>query len=143
MSWEFSISDIYFILVAIAVAVLFVVLRRHLREAEHPELVLFCGESWKKIENLVENGHELNYKLAVIEADKLLEHVLVRLKYPGVTLADKLRVAQIKKPRLKKVWWAHKVRNCVVHDVKYVLKYGETKKILATFKNALKELNCL
>lgn len=100
-------------------------------------------EQWRKIEGLMIPGKEMNYKLAVIEADKLLDYALKALNFSGDTTADRLNAAAYKYPKLKKVWWAHKVRNYIVHDARYMIKFGETQRVLSLFKKALKILGGL
>ena len=125
--------------------ILFVIVRRGLKNLSASDGLdrKFIREEWKKIEELPEYGKEMNYKLAVIEADKLLDFALKEMYFPGETMADRLKIASCKFPKLREVWWAHKVRNHVVHDSRYHLKHGETRKVLTLFKRALKELTAL
>lgn len=88
-------------------------------------------------------GKEMNYKLAVIEADKLLDYALKAQNFSGETMAERLNSATYKYPKLKKVWWAHKVRNYIVHDPNYIVKFNETCRVLDLFKKALKKLGGL
>jgi uncharacterized protein with HEPN domain len=103
----------------------------------------FFKQQWTKIEDLLRYGKEMNLKLAVIEADKLLEAALTELYFTGETTSQRLHLASYKYPALRSVFWAHKVRNEVVHDPRYILKYGETKRVLSLFKRALKILRVL
>jgi len=103
----------------------------------------FIRDRWKKIEEIYGYKKEMNYKLAVIEADKLLDEVLKQMHFTGKTMAERLKLASYKFPKLKKVWWAHKVRNQGVHDVHYALRHGETRMVLKLFKQSLKELKVL
>ncbi|KKQ78625.1 MAG: hypothetical protein UT02_C0061G0010 [Parcubacteria group bacterium GW2011_GWC2_38_7] len=144
LSWEFSVVDFVIILGIIIVVTLFLISfyltrRAHDAEIDHK----FFSERWQQIESLLKQGNEMNYKLAVIESDKLLDHALTSLRFPGGTTAERLQFASYKHPDLKHVWWAHKVRNMVVHEVKYILSAGETKKVISSFRKALKVLHCL
>ena len=122
----------------------FFFVRASLKRSSQTDVDLkFVKEQWVKIEELLGYGKEMNYKLAVIEADKMLDFVLKGMYFPGEKMADRLKVATYKFPALRQVWWAHKVRNQVVHDPRYVLKYGETKKVIGLFKKALRELDAL
>lgn len=144
LSWEFSIVDVAVIVGIVIVIVSFVisfslVRRAHGIEVDHK----FFSDRWIQIEGLVKQGKEMNYKLAIIEADKLLDHALTVLNFPGQTTAERLQFASYKYTDLKQVWWAHKVRNMVVHDVKYILSAGEARKVIELFRKALKLLHCL
>lgn len=88
------------------------------------------------------NG-DMGVKLAVIEADNLLDAALKSLVMPGDTLGERLKVACYKYPKLKNVWWAHKLRNNLVHDHSFRLHSSEAKRALGEFEKALKELKIL
>jgi len=144
ISWEFTVLDAVVILGIILVSVvilvaLYLIRRAHKAEIDHK----FFQDRWLQIEGLLKMGKEMNYKLAIIEADKLLDHALTVLNFPGTTTAERLQFAAYKYKDLKRVWWAHKVRNMVVHDVKYELSSGETKKVVELFRRALKLIGCL
>jgi len=145
LTWEFSVVDVAVIAGIVIVIALFVVSfyfsrRLHRNEVDHK----FFKERWQQIEGLfLQKGNEMNYKLAIIEADKLLDHALTILNFPGTTTAERLQFATYKFADLKHVWWAHKVRNMVVHEVKYEISAGSARKVVSLFKRALKTLDCL
>jgi hypothetical protein len=145
ISWEFSPSDIIVLGIIIGFVILFFVIRYILQKTSVPEGIdkNFIREQWAKIEELIGFGQEMNYKLAVIESDKLLDYVLKAMFFPGNTMAERMKNASYKYPEIKKVWWAHKVRNHIVHDTQYAVKYGEAKKVLSLFKDALRAFNAL
>ncbi|MFH1173364.1 MAG: hypothetical protein V1692_02450 [bacterium] len=98
---------------------------------------------WQELEELLSRKGELNYKMAVLEADKLLDHVLKDMRFGGSSLGERLKVACYKYPNLKKVWAWHKIRNLLVHEADYHLRENEARKAIAGFKAALKELGVL
>ncbi|MFH0779757.1 MAG: hypothetical protein V1928_02755 [Parcubacteria group bacterium] len=126
------------------IVVLFVITKIFFKKTSNTGLnKKFIREQWNKINDLMIPGKEMNYKLAVIEADKLLDYALKALDFSGDTTADRLNAAAYKHPKMKKVWWAHKVRNYIVHDAGYMIKFGETQRVLSLFKKALKILGGL
>jgi hypothetical protein len=98
---------------------------------------------WAEIETMVQTPGEMSAKLAVIEADKLLDHALKALAFPGNTLGERLRFAQYKYPDLRNVWWAHKVRNQLAHEASYHLERGMAKRAVAEFRRALIRLGAI
>jgi len=144
-SYEFTAVDIAIGLGIVVVIVVFFVARWFARQSRLPEGLdrKFYRARWKEIEALVELKKEMNYKLAVIEADKLLDSALRGMYFTGTTMAERLKLASYKFPKLKQVWWAHQVRNHVVHDVRYELRHGEAKKVLDLFKRAMNTLGVL
>lgn len=98
---------------------------------------------WREIEAMLHGPGDMSLKLAVLEADKLLDHSLKALSFPGSTMGDRLRFAEYKYPELRKVWWAHKVRNQLAHEASYRLDRGVAKKAIAEFERALKRLGAI
>jgi hypothetical protein len=88
-------------------------------------------------------GKEINYKLAIIEADKFLDNVISHLGFKGADSFERLKNATLKFPSLKKVWWTHKVCEMIVSDPAYHIKFELANKILKIYKRRLKELGAL
>jgi hypothetical protein len=66
---------------------------------------------------LVETGHESDWRQAIIEADIMLDEVLTRQGYEGTTIGDKLKQANPNRfHTLNNAWEAHKVRNDIAHS---------------------------
>lgn len=99
-------------------------------------------ETWKGILTTSEHG-SLGAKLAVIEADKLLDHALKSLFVPGETLGERLKSACYKYPKLRDVWWAHKLRNHLVHEAGSDLSSSQARSALREYEKALKLIGAL
>lgn len=98
-------------------------------------------KQWIKITKKLETNREADYKLAVIEADGLLDNVLEKMGYNGETIADRLKqLTSDILPDLDKVQEAHKIRNNVVHDPDYQLTLDDAKKVVETYEKALRDL---
>lgn len=98
---------------------------------------------WDAIADLLNYRKEMNYKLAVIEADRLLYQVLASHDFNGADTVEKLTDALYKYPKLKKYLWAGKVKRRIDQDKNFHLKFGVAVKIIKIYKKALKELNAL
>jgi len=101
-------------------------------------------KNWQEIKNKLESRNESDCKLAVIEADKLLDDILKKMGYRGTSLGD--RLSQLKLSDLSnidKVWSAHKVRNLIVHDSNYKLSLDETEKVIKIYEETLNNLLAL
>ncbi|MBU0625851.1 hypothetical protein KKF05_05990 [Patescibacteria group bacterium] len=98
---------------------------------------------WREIEALLDAPGEMSPKLAVIEADKLLDHALKVLAMPGETLGERLKFATYKYPKLQEVWWAHRVRNSLVHEASYRLDRVIARKAVRTFRETLKMIGAI
>lgn len=98
---------------------------------------------WKEIENLANMDKEMYYKMAIIEADKLLDNVFKKLLTPGSTMGERLKFLVYKYPNLRKVWEAHSIRNSISHESDYSLYRSSAKKAISIYKEALRELGVL
>lgn len=98
---------------------------------------------WQEIEKLMAGESALSWKLAVIEADKLLDSALKRAFMRGDTMGERLRFAAHKYPKIQKVWEAHILRNDLVHESDRRLEKSEAQKALVMFKEGLKILRML
>lgn len=97
---------------------------------------------WAEIEKIAGTG-TMGAKMAIVEADKLLDGTLKSMMMAGTTLGERLKFAQYKYPQLRKVWNAHRLRNQLVHETTFQISPGEARGALNDFKNALKTLNVL
>jgi len=100
-----------------------------------------AARRWKNIKKRLRTGSESEYKLAVMEADAMLNERLGRTGYLGESLGQKLeKVSKETISYLDQVWEAHKVRNDVVHDPDYRLTLEEANSVLDIYGRALRDL---
>ena len=135
------------LLVCLVIVLLIVAVIWLKKKLTSPELYGMTREQvakrWKQVMDTSKMNGDMGLKLSIIEADKLLDAALKSLVMPGETLGERLKVACYKYPKLKNVWWAHKLRNNIVHDHSFRLNSGQAKKALNEFEKALKELKVL
>lgn len=99
--------------------------------------------AWKDVEQLMARGDEMSMRLAVMHADSVLDKALQAKHFPGDRFATRLQFAQRKYRELRKVWWAHKLRNTLAHEPHVKLRGGEARRAVAAFRQALKNLGAL
>ncbi|MSR84996.1 hypothetical protein EXS71_00950 [Candidatus Uhrbacteria bacterium] len=100
------------------------------------------GAMWIDIEKTSDQG-VMGAKLALIEADKLLDNVFKSMFLPGETFAERLKVATYKYPKVRQVWSGHRLRNQLVHDSSFEVSPRQVKIALREYEAALKTLNVL
>lgn len=102
----------------------------------------FIQTKWQEIDQLIALGAPSNYAKAVLEADKLLDHVLKSLRTPGLTMGDRLKASKnrFSPEGLDAAWRGHKVRNEIVHTSDYEITDIMAREAIANFKKALGEL---
>ena len=130
----------------VVILLLGIVLRTWIRKLMRPELDGLNREqiaaTWKEIQKTSDQGL-IGAKVAIIEADKLLDHVLKAMLMPGETLGERLKMAAYKYPNIRKIWPAHKLRNQLVHESSSELTVRQAKGALSDYEAALKMLNVL
>jgi hypothetical protein len=88
------------------------------------------GEGWKeglrvKYKELVilsQNSDIIFVRSAVMDADKLLDNILLKYLLPGNTMGERLSNAHSifsDKANLERAWRGHKVRNSLAHDMTF------------------------
>ena len=85
----------------------------------------------------------MKYQLAIIEADKLLDRALKEKGIRGQTMGERLVIAGKHFANKDALWTAHKLRNRLVHETDVALNLKQTKRSLAAFARALKDLGAL
>lgn len=98
---------------------------------------------WLHIENSLVKDNKSSYSAAVIEADKLLDKALSEMGVPGKTMGERLKKAGSQFSQLNSVWYAHKLRNQIAHEHGFKLEYTQARHALASFKQALKDLEAI
>jgi hypothetical protein len=81
--------------------------------------------------------------LAIVDADKLLDQALKKRHFKGRTMGERLVAAQRFISDNDAVWYAHKLRNRLVHEPNVRLKKKEAQNALAGFRQGLKDLGAM
>ena len=82
-------------------------------------------------------------KSSINEADKLLDHVMKQLGYPGEKMSDRLKLAGPRFTNRNAVWSAHKLRNALAHEVGFDLVPSQAKEALRDFEQGLRDLGAI
>ena len=103
------------------------------------------NERWIKIEEHVASENPNDWRLAIIEADIMLDEVVTKMGYYGDTLGEKLKqVAKGDIEYLDALWEAHKVRNQIAHEGSdFILTQREAKRVVGLYATAFRELRVI
>lgn len=136
----------WLLLGVVSIAMVGIAVQRLIASMRRPELHGMTREkvlaTWAEIEKNAAHGL-MGAKLAVIEADKLLDGVMKSMLIPGETMGERLKAAQYSYPDIRRVWPAHKLRNQLVHDSTFEITHGQAKRALKDFYAALKTLRII
>ena len=92
------------------------ILREEEHAYKHAHGVLEGDDKWQNILTHVGSENPNDWRLAIIEADIMLDEMLADLGYIGASIGDKLKTANPDSfQTLNDAWEAHKVRNHIAH----------------------------
>lgn len=98
---------------------------------------------WLSIEQQLKKDDEPSYQMAVLNADKLLDHALKEKGVKGETMGDRLKSAKDLFTNRNNVWSAHKLRNRIAHEPDARVTYDAARYALSNFKCALKDVGAI
>ncbi len=96
---------------------------------------------WNRILEQAGSDSEQSWRLAILEADIMLNELLDVMGYKGETMADKMRgVDRMNFNSIDLAWEAHRIRNRIAHDgTAHELTSRETRRVIALYEKVLKE----
>jgi hypothetical protein len=95
---------------------------------------------WQNANKLVNSENPSDWKLAIIEADIILDDLLTKMGYQGDSIGEKLkRVATGDMKSLNEAWEAHKVRNQIAHEPGFVLDHHIATHTIHMYKKVFEE----
>jgi len=99
---------------------------------------------WNAIVALADSTNPSDWKIAVIDADKMLDDALVTTGVGGENLGDRLKnFDSASTSWLDDAWEAHKIRNRIAHEAGFDLSGRDTKKAISRYERVLRELRIL
>ena len=103
------------------------------------------NKKWEKIVAYANSGNHADWRLAIIEADVMLEELLQTAGYLGGSVGEMLKsVDKNEFSSVDAAWEAHKVRNSVAHSSGgFQLNERETKRVIALFEQVFKEFGVI
>ncbi len=154
--WSVALSITVAILAVSSILAIIGILYTHLRAAEFRrevkkredaaaakvrEEAKVVNKKWAKVVEHVNSDNEANWRLAIMEADIMLEELLGLLGYQGQTVADKLRsVNRGDFKTLDMAWDGHKIRNTIAHEGSdFQLPQREARRVIGLFEKVFTE----
>jgi hypothetical protein len=120
--------------------------RKKGRKAFGEKDILDIKRKWAEIEQLMSLGGPSHFKNAIMEADKLLDHVLKIKRLKGETMGERMKSIRrddYERDFFDDMWQAHILRNRMSHAIDYEVQHFEAKRAIEQFKRVLKELKAL
>ncbi len=99
------------------------------------------NERWEGVLNHLFSENSGDWKLAIIEADSMLEALMDQMGYKGENLGEKLKaVDRVRFRSIDDAWEAHIVRNRIAHEgLQFELTQREAKRVIALYEQVFRE----
>ncbi len=111
--------------------------------SESPMPLPIQNPRWEQVKNHIKSDTPADWRLAILEADLMLEDLLVTLGYREGTIGEKLKSIEPSDfPGHDRAWWAHRVRNNIAHQGStYILGKAEARNTIDIFEEVFKANN--
>lgn len=111
--------------------------------SEDPVPMPIINPRWEQVQKHIKSDTPADWRLAILEADLMLEDLLVTLGYKEGTIGDKLKAIEPSDfPGHDRAWWAHRVRNNIAHQGStYILGKAEARNTIAIFEEVFRANN--
>ncbi|MES2416456.1 MAG: hypothetical protein V4504_02040 [Patescibacteria group bacterium] len=148
-----SLLSIYFIII-ICYAIVRIL---EIRKAEHEHLRHEIAEykhkhvedvkekikniRWQNVLKYLDSESQSDWKLAIIEADSILEDLTDTLEFQGDNLGERLKsVGKDRFKTLDDAWEAHLVRNRIAHEgLKFEITKREAQRVIYLYEKVFRE----
>lgn len=103
-------------------------------------------EKWEGAEQTFALGGPSHFKSAIMEADKLVDFAMIHAGVRGNSMGERLKNAKGKFSDYndyQNLWFAHKVRNSIAHDITHEVNSAEAKRAMEYFRKSLKILGAI
>ncbi len=157
MSWWYVFAILAFIISALLlIGIVYAMIRfselrvqeeAMLKEAEHAYREAHSARDentkWQRILTHISGDSPNDWRLAVIEADIMLDELLESLGYVGASIGDKLKTVQRDAfHSIEDAWGAHKVRNAIAHQGSdFVLTKRAAQDAIAQYQRVFDEFS--
>lgn len=112
------------------------------REKERQEnMQISSNPQWVNVINYISSPDPSQWRLAIMEADNMLDALLTKLGFQGESLGEKLKsVDQNKFRSLASAWEVHTVRNKIAHEGSdFELSPREARRIVSLYEQIFRE----
>lgn len=99
---------------------------------------------WERIRSKLDTSKEADYKLAIIEADHLIDDLIKRLVFTGDNMTERLNaVPPGQLENIEDLRKAHEIRNRIIHEDDFHIDREAATETLALFEGFLKYFEVL
>lgn len=103
------------------------------------------NKRWKHVETLIASNNPNDWRMAILEADSMLEDMTLAMKIPGEGLGERLKAIEPSDfLTLQNAWEGHKVRNQIAHQgSEFVLDHRTAIGAIKNFEVVFREFEVI
>ena len=149
-------TEIFFFVVGVAALIIYIYYRMARVEILKKEDALYAEKLqakkeapqknplWESIQEHLRGDSPAGWKLAVIEADKILDDITIKQGFFGQSLGERLKNSDESVFRtLQDAWEAHKIRNRIAHEAGYLLSRRDAQRAIFMYEKVFKEFKAI
>lgn len=158
LDWLAPYSTVLSLLLAVGIVYCFLRIERIVHETKHKDEPHGAGKRgaagkaagdsaartrWERVQAHLHSERESDWRLAVLEADVLLDEMVTHMGYRGDSLGERLKgIEQSDFTTLSKAWEAHAVRNKIAHEgAAFALSEREAKRVIVLYEEVFREFH--
>ena len=102
---------------------------------------IHLAEKWQTVQAHINSDNPSQWRLAILEADIMLDDILDKMGYQGDSIGDKLKgIEKSDFLTLDAAWEAHRIRNQIAHEGSdFQLNEREAKRVIELYKAVFEE----
>lgn len=101
-------------------------------------------KAWKQIQKRLKIGNQIQLKLAILEADRVLEEMFKLAGYPGRNMDERLvQLTSAELSNIEDIRQVHQIRHRIVREPDFSLTLAEAKQALQVYKKAFIEFGLI
>ncbi|MCX6752727.1 MAG: hypothetical protein NTW62_00010 [Candidatus Nomurabacteria bacterium] len=115
------------------------------KHGEKEKYVPLNNERWENVLKYLHSQNPSDWRVAIIEADLILEDMTKQIGLQGLNLGDRLKSANRDKFKtLDDAWEAHLVRNKIAHDgTKFEVHQREAQRVIYLYEKVFQEFGII
>ncbi|MGW8185187.1 MAG: hypothetical protein ACWGHO_03720 [Candidatus Moraniibacteriota bacterium] len=99
---------------------------------------------WQEIENRLKLEDNMQNKIAILEADKLVDEILLNIGYKGSNMKERLDKANANQiEEIDNLIEAHDIRNKIIYDNNFYLDNEESQRVIRLYREFLDNLEII
>ncbi len=99
---------------------------------------------WNQIQTRLDSGRETEYKIAIIEADEIVDDIIKKMGYKGESMGERIvGIPEGQLNKLNEIKEAHEIRNRIIHEDDFRIDKEFAENVLKKYEHILRYLEAL